>query len=166
MRARESRVFHVLQIAAHRMQKRADEEIGGACALTTSQAAVLSALKERPGSAQKDIAQALGLNSSALTAMLGRLLRLGYAVREKDESDARAWRLSISPTGAEILAAAGPPFDKVNALIEKTLSPEEIAQLADMAARLSATFAAEALNTGDEGKPRPLQPSIAALRRS
>lgn len=139
--ARDLRLFHLLQQIAHRLQKRADREIGAETDLTTAQAAVLSVLIERGACTQQQVAAALGQNKSALTAMVNRLLALDYVRRQRSESDARAWRLEITPTGRRVHRRAGVPFARVNALIETALSDEEHRQLADMLGRLLAAEA-------------------------
>lgn len=144
MTAAKARLFHKLQIAAHRLQRRADREIASATDLTIAQAAVLSALKERGGAAaQGEVAEALGLGSSALTAMIGRLLRLGYVTRSRDPQDGRVWRLQVSEAGAAALAASKGPFARLNRRIDRTLSQDEVAALADALDRLADAFEQE-----------------------
>ena len=143
MTASETKLFHRLQLTAHQLQKQADRKISSETRLTTAQAAVLRVLKERDGASQGEIAEALGLNSSALTAMTARLRALGYMRRERDPSDGRAWRMRISEAGEEALIAAQRPFTHVNSMIEATLNESEIEQLADMLERLSSAFSTD-----------------------
>lgn len=139
--AARTRLVHKLILAAHRVQKRADRQVAAETDLSTAQAAVLSILKEQGNATQRAVATALGLNNSALTAMTGRLLRLGYVVRERDATDGRAWRLALSAAGAEALDAARPPFTRVNQRIEEALSEADILVVANALDRLSEAFA-------------------------
>ena len=137
MSARSSRLFHRLQLAAHKLQKIADREISAATDLTTAQAAVLSVLANGEGTTQREIADALGQNESAITAMVSRLTRLEYVTKVRSTTDARAWELSLSKSGRTALQATKKPFSKLNRFFERELSSGEIAALADILERLS-----------------------------
>lgn len=140
MSARKLRLFHRLQLAAHRIQKSADREIANAIELTTSQAAVLSVLANGEGHTQRDVAKALGQNESAATAMVNRLLKMGYLSRKRNAEDARAWLLQLTAEGRTALKAAQLPFRKINRIIEKELSKEEVVHLVDYLERLYDAF--------------------------
>ncbi len=100
MSASKHRTYHRLQLAAHRIQKAADRVLLNAADVTTSQAAVLSIVAADRPVTQRIVAKQLGLNESALTAMISRLLALGMIERMRDEDDARAWRLKLTADGA------------------------------------------------------------------
>lgn len=143
MSARKLRLFHRLQLAAHHVQKSADRAIASTIELTTSQAAVLSVLANGEGHTQRDVAKALGQNESAVTAMVNRLLKLGYLCRKRSPNDARAWNLQITAVGRTALEATRLPFSRINRIIEKELSKDEVEQLADYLERLSDAFRTE-----------------------
>lgn len=136
MSARKTRVFHKLQLAAHALQKAADREIMAVTDLTTAQAAILSLLDTQEATTQRAIAAALGQNESAVTAMVNRLQRLGYLSRTRSSKDARIWELSITEEGRSALIDTRKPFGKINALIERELTDQEIERLADYLDRL------------------------------
>ncbi len=143
MSAHKSRVFHALQLASHKLHKIADRELGADSALTVAQAAALSVLRKEvdaggKGATQKQVALALGQNESAVTAMVSRLVTMGYITRSRSLHDARTWELVLTSEGRTALDATRGPFTKVNKLIDSTLSREEVRLLADMLARLSA----------------------------
>ncbi len=143
MSAHKTRVFHALQLASHKLHKLADQELGATTELTVAQAAALSVLRAeadagRKGATQKHVALALGQNESAVTAMVSRLVSMGYVTRSRSTRDARRWELALTREGQAALKATRAPFAKVNQLIDSTLSREEVRQLADMLARLSA----------------------------
>ena len=137
MTARQSRLFHSLQITAHKLHKHADREIAAQSDLTTAQAAVLSVLAQNDMANQRDIAVALGQNDSAITAMIARLVRSGYIEKLRHPEDRRAWCFRLTETGLAALEATKAPFAQVNALIDGALEPAEIAQLSDVLRRLS-----------------------------
>lgn len=144
MSARKTRLYHRLQIASHRAQKAADRAVLDAAGVTTAQAAVLAVVAANEPVAQRVIADQLGLNESAVTAMVARLLKLELIVRKRDEADARAWRLSLSREGRQALKHVEKPFQGINQTMENALSPTEIVQLADLLGRLGEAFANEA----------------------
>jgi DNA-binding MarR family transcriptional regulator len=141
MSASKLRVYHRLQLAAHRVQKAADRALMDAAALTTAQAAVLSVVAAEGGRAtQREVARQLGINESAVTAMAARLVAMGLVDRSRDEADARTWRLALSETGRGALGRIEKPFGGVNRKIEEVLDPEEVARLADYLGRIGAAF--------------------------
>ena len=70
-----------------------------AAAVTTAQAAVLTIVAARENATQSDVADALGFNESAVTAMATRLLKLGLLERVRSATDGRAWCLRVSTAG-------------------------------------------------------------------
>ena len=121
MTARSSRFYHALQIAAHRLQKRADQALMEAAGISTAQAAVLAIVSASPGMRQNQLAAALGLNESAVTAMVARLVKQGLLTRTRSEADPRAVELALAPAGETALRATEAPFAEVNALLDEAL---------------------------------------------
>jgi DNA-binding MarR family transcriptional regulator len=139
MSASKSRLFHRLQLAAHRLQKSADRAVLAAADITVAQAAVLT-LVAGGAVTQREVATQLGLNESAVTAMARRLLSMGLLERVRDKADARAWHLRLTGDGRAALKRVEPPFKRINQTIESVLSPEEIAHFADYLRRIAVTF--------------------------
>lgn len=134
MTAHSSRFYHALQIAAHRLQKRADQALMEAAGISTAQSAVLVFVAGKPGMRQNQVAATLGLNESAVTAMVNRLKSLGLIERRRSLEDSRAWELEVTESGQAALKAIESPFAEINALIDTALGGE-----ADVvAARLNA----------------------------
>lgn len=140
MSASKHRLYHRLQVAAHRLQKAADRAVLDAAEITTAQAAVLSIVASQGPATQREVATQLGLNESAMTAMVGRLLGMKLLERARDEEDARAWRLEASERGRAALKQIDKPFRQINQTIETALSTDEIAQLADYLDRIGKAF--------------------------
>jgi DNA-binding MarR family transcriptional regulator len=66
--------------------------------------AVLFLIDANPGLTQGDLAAAIRRNTSSLTPVLDDLCRLGYVVRDRLESDRRAYTLTLTPAGQAVLA--------------------------------------------------------------
>ncbi len=140
MSASKSRLYHKLQIAAHRLQKVADRALLAEAEINTAQAAVLAVIGAQGSATQRDVAGQLGINESAMTPMVGRLLEMGLLKRVRDDDDVRAWRLLLSDNGRSALKRVEQPFRHINQKIEAVLTAEEIMRLADYLKRIAATF--------------------------
>jgi DNA-binding MarR family transcriptional regulator len=66
--------------------------------------AVLALIDANPGLTQGDLAAAIRRNTSSLTPVLDDLCRVGYVIRERLESDRRAYRLTLTPAGKTVMA--------------------------------------------------------------
>ncbi len=140
MSASQHRLYLHLQLAAHHVKKRADRVLVDAADLTTAQAAVLSLLVGEEKVTQRTVAETLGQNESAVTAMIRRLMKLGYVGRKRDDDDGRAWRLEITPAGQAALDSIALPFAGINETFDKILNPDEAAALADYLGRINKAF--------------------------
>jgi DNA-binding MarR family transcriptional regulator len=146
MNASELRLYFLLQIAAHQIKKAADGRLGTVAALSTAQAAVLAIVEARAPVSQRSLARELRQNESAMTAMVNRLLALGYVARERSDSDARAWELRPTEAGRSALKAIRPPFRQINQTLEQLMTPAEMLALAGTLKRII-----EAFDSGDAG---------------
>jgi len=124
MTAYSSRFYHALQIAAHRLQKQADLAVSGAAGISTAQSAVLAVIARTPGMRQNEVARTLGLNESAVTAMITKLIGLGLVRRSRSAEDSRAWELFLTDDGSAALSAIEAPFAEINALIDDALGEQ------------------------------------------
>lgn len=138
--AAQHNLYWRLQLTAHFMQKRADRNLGSDAGITTAQTGVLAVIAKGQGVTQKDVAKALGLNESAVTAMVRRLIALDYVTRRKSDKDARAKILTLTDSGLAVRKNVRPPFRKINEEIASALSDSEMAQLSDYLERLTRTF--------------------------
>ena len=140
MNASKLRLYHRLQVAAHGVRKAADRVVAEAAGVSTAQAAVLTIVAARQNATQRDVAIALRLNKSAITAMVTRLIKLGILERIRSGTDSRAWCLRLSGAGLAALRASQASFASINARIESEFSQREIKQLVDYLDRLTAAF--------------------------
>ncbi|WP_370172299.1 MULTISPECIES: MarR family winged helix-turn-helix transcriptional regulator [Hyphomonas] len=136
MTAHSSRFYHALQMAAHRLQKQADLAVSGAAGISTAQSAVLAVIARTPGMRQNEVARTLGLNESAVTAMITKLIGLNLVQRSRSAEDSRAWELSLTDGGSAALSAIDAPFAEINALIDDTLG-ERVDEFATLLHALS-----------------------------
>ncbi|OAO01901.1 hypothetical protein A8B75_14275 [Sphingomonadales bacterium EhC05] len=140
MSASKLRLYWRLQLAAHFLQKQADRDLLKDGEITTAQLGVLSAISNGEHVTQKDIATILGLNQSAITAMVRRLMNLGYVERQDSLTDGRSKILTLTGDGRDVVKNTHSPFGKINKRIETILSDEEINNLADYLDRLTQSF--------------------------
>ena len=118
-------LFQLLQLAAHKLQKQADRRMASTTNVTSSQVAVLNFLKDNSGAAQKQVAAELGQNESAITAMVGRLLREGFVERVRSSEDSRAWNLFITTSGKKQLAKSLKAFEPVEVIFGNALTDRQ-----------------------------------------
>lgn len=86
-------------------------------------------LRQGPQSAG-ELAQQVGLSTGAVTGLLDRLERTGYAVRAQDPDDRRS--VIVSPVRGKVLAAIEPLFESFFRELKKILRGYNISQLVDL----------------------------------
>lgn len=119
--AGELRLFYLIQTAAHRLRIQADRKMVAAVGATTAQCAILAVLAEAGPAPQRAVAEKLGLNESAMTPMVRRLVDAGLAMRVDSAKDRRVRALDLTPAGRKAFADAKEPFDEINAGIDAAL---------------------------------------------
>ncbi|WP_330328625.1 MarR family transcriptional regulator [Streptomyces sp. NBC_00536] len=78
-----------------------------------------------------DLAERANLTTGAVTGVLNRLERAGYARRQPDPSDRRRVRVVADPTAAARVVSVYEPFYARLAALFADYSPDEIAVIAD-----------------------------------
>lgn len=155
--ARDHRLFHLLQITAHRVKIEADRATLAACGITAAQAAVLSVVARTPAATQKQVAQQLRQRESAVTTMVARLTEAGLLLRAPSPQDGRAWSLSLTPAGEAALAGFRAPLDDLNTALTHALGGDP--QVETLALALKAILEADlTLPRQGEGERRPAVP--------
>lgn len=140
MSASKLRLYWRLQLAAHFLKKRADKNLLSTSQITTAQIGVLTVIANGTDVTQKDVATALGLNESAITAMVKRLAKMELVERRPSETDGRAKILQLTDAGRHVTQTAHPPFKEMNEQIETVLTDQEIENLADYLNKLTDAF--------------------------
>lgn len=136
MSSRSTRLYHRLQLAARATKRVADRQMLEATGLTTAQVAALAVVSDHPAASQRVIAARLGVQESAVTAMVGRLVHVGAVSRQRDPADARRWVVSLTAHGTSVLARAEVSFSRTNGAIESVLAEHDIDELAVLLERL------------------------------
>lgn len=130
MTAKRLRLYSRLQTAAHRVKRAADQKLMDAAHITTAQAAALAVIEAQGRITQKQLAQALDINQSAVTAIVGRLNKLELIRRSKRSGDGRMWHLHLTDKGQSALHAADLPFDDINAIFDSLLGKDTLEDVA------------------------------------
>ncbi|HBY94384.1 MAG: MarR family transcriptional regulator [Ardenticatenaceae bacterium] len=93
--------------------------------LSLSQFRALMVLAQRPGLAQKEVAEALRLTPAATSTALRPLGANGLVRRETDQADARMIRLFLTPEGEAVVSQMQATRRQAAAALLARLAPEE-----------------------------------------
>ena len=127
MTARNLRFYSRLQIAAHALKKNSDRQLLEVAGVTTAQMSALVIVASKKTTTQTKLAAELGLNDSAITAMMRRLIDLKMVTRVRDDKDGRAWLLKLTETGAEAVKKTDTIVDQTSAKVDELLGKKTIA---------------------------------------
>jgi DNA-binding MarR family transcriptional regulator len=87
--------------------------------VTTTQYTVLVAAREKDGLSQQDIINATGIDRSTVSQVVQLLIRKGLLKRRRTRHDARAYAVSLTDAGHDVLKASEPIVDRIeDALVE------------------------------------------------
>ncbi|MFD4132840.1 MarR family winged helix-turn-helix transcriptional regulator [Streptomyces goshikiensis] len=104
-----------------------------------------------------DLAGLTNLTTGAVTGVLDRLERAGYAHRQPDPADRRRVRVVADPAAAARLVAVYEPFHARLGAVFAEYSPDEIAVIADWFGRATVEIRAH-LARVRSGEPGPAAP--------
>jgi MarR family transcriptional regulator, organic hydroperoxide resistance regulator len=127
MSAKPHRLIYKLSLAQHRLLKSADQAFRETGGISTTQLGVLFFLQKSPGALLKDVSDALGVNASAITALIGRMEAAGLVRRQPSSDDQRAIHLFATSRGLAKAAAVRPALGRLNARLTDGFSEPEIA---------------------------------------
>jgi MarR family transcriptional regulator, temperature-dependent positive regulator of motility len=114
---------HLLR-RAHARAEGLFQEIMEAGDLTPRQMAVLTAIYQRPGATVAELAEAIAVDRNTLGEMLARMIDRGLVERRPSPDDGRAWSISLSAAGCDVLRRVLPHNDDLQAAILEPLPPE------------------------------------------
>lgn len=143
MSASKTRIYFLLQRAAHRLKTEADAALMRDCGLTTAQAAVMTIVAEHGPVTQKYVAQTLSQRESAITAMAGRLVKAGLISKTRSSTDSRAFELTITDAGHRALDVTRSTFGAINARLDQQIDTAEMQALARQLDKILGAFADE-----------------------
>jgi len=87
--------------------------------LTTTQYTVLVAAAEKDGLSQQDIINATGIDRSTVSQVVQLLVRKGLVKRRRTRQDARAYAVSLTTFGQDVLKTSEPIVGRIEgALVE------------------------------------------------
>lgn len=127
MTAKNLRFYSRLQIAAHTLKKSSDRRLLEVAGVTTAQMSALVIIASEETTTQTRLAAELGLNDSAITAMMRRLIDLKMVTRVRDNKDGRAWLLKLTKIGAEAVKKTDVISDQTSAKVDELLGEKTIA---------------------------------------
>jgi DNA-binding MarR family transcriptional regulator len=120
LRVRDCCLCLHVQRAARALARRFDDALRPA-GLTNGQFSLLMSLNRPEPAGIASVATLLAMDRTTLTAALKPLERRGLVVVAKDPTDRRSRRLSLTPEGEAVLAAAVPIWESTHRDIEALL---------------------------------------------
>lgn len=81
--------------------------------VTTTQYTVLVAAAERDGLSQQDIIDATGIDRSTVSQVVQLLIRKGLLKRRRTRRDARAYAVSLTDAGHDVLKSSEPIVGRI-----------------------------------------------------
>jgi DNA-binding MarR family transcriptional regulator len=133
------RLFHLMSLAHHRLAKSTDAAFKG-LGISAAQLGVLFLLEKKPGAMLKDVSDGLGINASAITALIGRMEDAGLVRRRPSDDDGRAVHMFATADGLAKVAAARPILAKLNARLTADFNEREIATVGRFLAAILERF--------------------------
>jgi MarR family transcriptional regulator, organic hydroperoxide resistance regulator len=127
---RKPRLFHLMSLAQHRLFKFTDSTFKEALGVSHTQLGVLWMLESKPGVMLKDVSDQMGINASAITALIGRMEDAGLVRRELSDEDGRVAHIFATKEGLAKAVAARPILSQLNSRLLADFSDREIAAVA------------------------------------
>jgi DNA-binding MarR family transcriptional regulator len=116
------------------------ERSAGALALSPGQFSQLAAIEANPGLNQRRLAEIFGLDKSTLSPAVEALVARGLVQRARSAEDARAWSLSLTPQGRELLRRMRAKVEAQERLMAAALDADERERLLDALRRIEAAL--------------------------
>jgi DNA-binding MarR family transcriptional regulator len=118
--------------------------------LTPALFAVLNVLGAREGAIQQELSSEMGIDPSAMVALIDALETSGLAARRRHPKDRRAWEIAITPKGRRTLERARGMALQVEDEVLGGLSASERRRLMSLLRRALDTAPAQTPWPGDE----------------
>lgn len=122
----DKRLFFLIGKAKHHMFKYAEVHCEDRLGISVTQAAAVMFIGKSEGCLQKELAKTLGLNNSAVTGLVGRMIKNKLIIRQTCEDDARASRLFLAELGQAKLPEIRPLIQEINQKLTHGFSEDEI----------------------------------------
>lgn len=101
------------------------ERTAGDLSLTPGQFSQLAAIEANPGINQRKLAALFGLDKSTLSPAMEALAARGFVQRLRDAADGRAWALTLTVQGRQLLARMRAKIEAQERVIAGALAPAE-----------------------------------------
>jgi DNA-binding MarR family transcriptional regulator len=105
--------------------------------VTPGQFGVLVLIESNPGLNQSELGEAMGVDRSTMVAVIDKLEKAGYVLRETAPNDRRSYALKLSQAGVTLLSQLRPAVVAHENNLAAPLSDEEQAQLIDYLKRIA-----------------------------
>jgi DNA-binding MarR family transcriptional regulator len=109
--------------------------------LTARQYIVLVATSQKDGLSQQEIIEATGIDRSTISQVVQLMIRKGLLKRRRAKTDARAYSITLSEHGRDVLTAAEPIVRRIDEALISALPPERGAEFIDSLRTIIGTFA-------------------------
>ena len=116
---------HLLRRCHSRARAIFDELVGRRTGLSKQQVAVLIAVAQSPAATHAQLAEETGFDRNTLADTLDRLIAKGLALRQRSQTDARAYEIQLTEEGSAQLERLIPLSFEVQAKIIEPL-PDEL----------------------------------------
>jgi len=116
------------------------ERSAGELALTPGQFSQLLAIEANPGINQRRLAEIFGLDKSTLSPAMDALVARNLVQRTRAAEDARAWALTLTPQGRQLLARMRAKVEAQERLMATALTQAEHGRLLDALRRIEAAL--------------------------
>ena len=103
-----------------------DKDLG----ISVTQSSALMFIAKNQGCSQKELAETLGLNKSAITGLLNRMEAQALIERRASEVDARASRIYLRERGRTLLPLIKPLITRMNESLTEGFTASEIVTVA------------------------------------
>lgn len=99
--------------------------------LTARQYVVLVAAAHKDGSSQQDIIDRTGIDRSTVSQVVQTMIRKGLLKRRRTREDARAYAITLTPYGRDVLKASEPIVGRVDEALIAALPAARAAAFVD-----------------------------------
>ncbi|MFL0357574.1 MarR family winged helix-turn-helix transcriptional regulator [Erythrobacter sp. GH1-10] len=124
MSSKQSRTYFQIQRTAALLQRAADAALLEAAGVTAAQAAVLTIVETLGSAKQKQLAEILHQNESAITQMVAKLEGQGLVERAVSPYDRRIKEVRCTQSGRQARDEAERAFNSINLDLDEALGAE------------------------------------------
>lgn len=132
MSGRRDKLIAAINLEVRRSQNRTDaydEAVADAIGLNRTDHRCIDILEQEGGATAGRLAELMGLTTGAVTTVLDRLERAGFARRVRDESDRRRVHVVLTEKAGEVLWPFYEPMQRLSEELYSRYSDDELALL-------------------------------------